>query len=605
MRETPDRLAFRRQSAYRRGLTEIGRMVRRSLVVLCVLVALVGGMAYVATRIVSPDDVKQQIGEQISAWTGREVSLQGDAIITVLPTLSVKLKDVRIAGPEGGDEPFVRMEFLKASIRLVPLLIGEVQIENFAIVAPDIRLVRKADGTRSWDFDSGAAALQLAFAGDVRLGSFSVEGGHILYDDEITDQHEELSNVNLDLKWDSVRRPIEVSGRLDWRDAGVNLVASAQEPYQFIRGGETPLNVDLHSPSFNGSFSGTMRNPRQPTLLGRGAFNAENLTGFLAWVGNPYAQTTPVKALRIDSNVEMSGRKASFADASVSVNGVAGRGAFTLDLGSRPSLSGTLAFPSFDASPAMSNLVKWEEGEGMLSGRINVDWLDEFTTDLRVSAEEVRMRSLRLNQVGASLLVKDGKATLTVAEAGFYGGRLSGFVSLAQQEELPEVEASLRASEIRGGDLLAAFGLGSFAGLADVSAELSAKGERILDVVEGLQGRMSIAARNGRVPFIDLSSVRNQKADETKPLLSAGASTDFTSLTAELDFADEIGHLKSCTVENPAYVAELSGDVGLESRTLALSGEMTPRSAGAEPIPLRIVGTLASPELALSPPPSN
>ncbi|MBZ8135077.1 AsmA family protein [Afifella sp. IM 167] len=580
-------------------------MVRRSLIALCVLLVLLGGLGYLATRIISADDVKQQIGEQISAWTGREVSLQGDAVITVLPNLSVKLKDVRIAGPDGGNEPFVTMRFLKASIRILPLFIGEVQVENFSIVAPDIRLVREADGRRSWDFDSGAAALQLAFAGDVRLGSFSVQEGHILYIDEITEQREELSNVNLGLKWDSVRRPIEVSGRLDWRGAEVNLSASAQEPYRFIRGGETPLSADLQSTRFNGSFSGTMRNPRQPALLGRGAFNAEDLTGFLTWVGNPYAETTPVKALRIDSNVEISGRKASFSDASVAVNGVSGRGAFTLDLASKPSLSGTLAFPSLDMSPAIAHLVDWQDGENLLSGRINADWLDEFSADLRVSAEEMRLKSLRLSSVGASLLVNDGKATLTIAEAGLYGGRLSGFISLAQEENVPAMEASLRAGAVKGGDLLAALGLSSFAGLADISAELRSGGERLLDMVEGLQGRVSVAAANGRLPYIDLAAIRSRKAAETTPLLSANASTDFTSLAAEITFAEEIAHIANCKVENPGYTAELSGDVGLESRTLALSGTMTAKSAGAEPMPVRIVGTLASPEVALSPPPSN
>ncbi|WP_026379728.1 AsmA family protein [Afifella pfennigii] len=579
-------------------------MMRRSLIALGVLAVLVGGLVFLASQIVSADDIKRQVGEQISAWTGREVSLQGDAVVALLPTLSVKLKDVQIAGPRGAEEPFVQMEYLKASIRFIPLLIGEVRIEDFIIVGPDIRLIRTEDGTRSWDFDSGAAALQLAFAGDVRLGAFVVRQGRILYDNALTGQKEELTNVNLDLTWNSVRQPIELSGNLEWRGERINLAAAAQEPYRFIRGGETPLNVDVQSVNFNGAFSGTMRNPREPGLVGRMAFNAEDMPRFLTWIENPFAETAPLNAVRIDSNVEFAGRKASFADATINLNTVPGRGAFTVDLTGRPAITGTLAFPRFDASPALAHLVTWDEEDSLLAGRVNHAWLNEFTADLRVSADEVQMKALRVGPVAASLLVGSGKATLTIGEATLYGGRLSGSISLAG-DEVPQVEAAWRASGVRAGEVMAALGLPPFSGLTDLSTEISARGERLNNLVETLQGRLSLTASDGRLPYIDLAEATNGEGGTTKPLLSPDASTDFTRLEAELVFRERIGRLERGMVATGAYAAELSGDIGLESRTLALSGTMQPNASDTSDVPLRVVGTLASPAISIAPPPSN
>ena len=80
------------------------------------------------------------------------------------------------------DAEIVSMDRLTGTIRLLPLIIGRVEIGSFTMVRPLIRLVRDDDGARNWVFDSGAAALQLAFAGDVPLGDFVVEDGTIIYE---------------------------------------------------------------------------------------------------------------------------------------------------------------------------------------------------------------------------------------------------------------------------------------------------------------------------------------------------------------------------------------------------------------------------------------
>ena len=70
------------------------------------------------------------------------------------------------------------MDRLTGTIRLLPLIIGRVEIGSFTMVRPLLKLVRDDRGARNWAFDSGAAALQLAFAGDVPLGDFALAGRH-------------------------------------------------------------------------------------------------------------------------------------------------------------------------------------------------------------------------------------------------------------------------------------------------------------------------------------------------------------------------------------------------------------------------------------------
>ena len=117
------------------------------------------------------------------AWILGTAVVAVTALLDFFPTLSVTLRDVQVGGPAGmPDAPIISMERVRGTVRLLPLVIGRVEIASFTVVRPLIRLVRNVEGDRNWEFDSGAAALQLAFAGDVPLGDFVVEEGTVVYE---------------------------------------------------------------------------------------------------------------------------------------------------------------------------------------------------------------------------------------------------------------------------------------------------------------------------------------------------------------------------------------------------------------------------------------
>ena len=92
--------------------------------------------------------LKTRVGEQIAAWTGRDVSLRGEPELDFFPELTVTLRDVQVGGPPGmADAEIVSMDSLEGTIRLLPLVIGRVEIGSFTMVRPLIRLVRDDRGS--------------------------------------------------------------------------------------------------------------------------------------------------------------------------------------------------------------------------------------------------------------------------------------------------------------------------------------------------------------------------------------------------------------------------------------------------------------------------
>jgi AsmA protein len=157
------------------------------------------------------------------------VSLRGEPELDFFPRLTVTLKDVQVGAPAGmSNADIITMERLEGTVRLLPLVIGQVEIASFRIVRPLVHLVREAGGARNWTFDSGAAALQLAFAGDVPLGEFFLEDGTLIYENRETGAAERLDSLSLALQWPSVRQPLALSGSGIWRGEQVSLSADAR-----------------------------------------------------------------------------------------------------------------------------------------------------------------------------------------------------------------------------------------------------------------------------------------------------------------------------------------------------------------------------------------
>ena len=167
--------------------------MRRLAVVAAAVIVLVGGLLLLVPVLLPKETVKTRIAEQISAWTGREVSVRGDPVISVFPNLSVQIAGVAIAGPQTmRDADLAEMESLTASVRLLPLLVGDIEFSAFEMIGPKIRLVRDEADKRNWMFDSSVAALQLAFTGDVPLGAFTLVDGRVDLEDRLTGRRETL-----------------------------------------------------------------------------------------------------------------------------------------------------------------------------------------------------------------------------------------------------------------------------------------------------------------------------------------------------------------------------------------------------------------------------
>jgi AsmA protein len=543
--------------------------------------------------------LKTQIGQQIAGWTGREVSLSGEPQIDIFPKLSVTLNDVQVSGPaDMTDAEIVSMDRLTGTIRLLPLIIGRVEIDSFTMEHPLVRLVRDEQGRRNWAFDAGAAALQLAFAGDVPLGVFHVEGGTLVYEDRSTGETERFDSVDLTVEWTSVRTSLAVDGTGIWRGEQVMLSANAEAPFAFLNGAVTPFEARVESAPISMIFTGEAKDYPIPDLSGALKLSTSSLRRFANWLGSPIGPGSTLGQASLFGTAEFRDGDLSVTDAEFTLDGNDASGALMIKAGAAPDIAGTLAFDALDLTPyftglstALSVTPDWRTVE------LPTDWFRDMSADIRLSANSAKLGSLKAGNSAASVSLRDARLEIGIARADLDGGSLSGDLAIAHGSK-PTVEAQVRLTDIDLAEVTSALGLTqAISGAGSAVVDIATAGRNLGALVDDLNGTARLDIRQGSVPVLGIASVAAQTGVASDP----GPMDELTPLpveavTAGFTFSRGVAVLERSRLTTPSYAADVQGWITLRDGTLGLNGTMQAAGATTEKtFPFTIEGTLADP----------
>ena len=99
------------------------------------------------------NDFKSDIETAVRDASGREFSIEGDISASLFPWLAVELGRTTLGNAEGfGEEPFVRFDSARLSIKLLPLIFGqEVTVGTASLEALRVNLAVDPSGRTNWD----------------------------------------------------------------------------------------------------------------------------------------------------------------------------------------------------------------------------------------------------------------------------------------------------------------------------------------------------------------------------------------------------------------------------------------------------------------------
>ena len=206
-------------------------------VVLVLLVAII----YVTQ--LDPGAYKPYIVEAVHDATGRQVHIDGDARITVLPAPGIRLEQVRLANAAWASEPHMAtLKRLDLRLALWPLLNGEIRIDELVLLAPVVDLEVDEKERANWELVPMQAKTEQGRPFVLSLARVSVRDAVIRYRQRRTERELELA-VEEFTAWER-QETLAVRLRSSYRSEPLHLDGTIGSVSTLLAGGPFPLNLE-------------------------------------------------------------------------------------------------------------------------------------------------------------------------------------------------------------------------------------------------------------------------------------------------------------------------------------------------------------------------
>lgn len=194
-----------------------------------------------------------------------------------------------------------------------------------------------------------------------------------------------------------------------------------------------------------------------------------------------------------------------------------------------------------------------------------VETLRTLNIDGHFRIGALQIMNLKTANIDTGLKAKDGVINLEPLAVELYQGKFNGSANLDVTGEVPRYASTLQLNGVTVGPLMQDFmDKRLLEGLMNVDAQVNTAGNRVSDLMEELDGKFSLAFRDGALSMNIRESLRNVKGklqgkqpDPNKPL---GEPTKFSSITAT-------GVIEHGTVKNQ--------DLEVKARHLYVTGKGT------------------------------
>ncbi|MFP4147030.1 MAG: AsmA family protein [Halorhodospira sp.] len=515
-----------------------------------------------------PEAYREELAAAVEERTGRTLEVPGEVQLSVFPWPSLQTGRIELADREGYHEaPFLEIAGIEASLRLLPLLRGELHPRQVRIDEPVLRLMLDAEGGRNWadllarlaaEEPEGDAAATVLGAG---VEGLQVRRGEIHWTRQGSDRDAAIERLDLDLGAVRPAAPIPLRAQLRARGEGLPrlngqlaMTAVLDDQLDTLQVEDLTLDVEgegLEMPGYRqrlgvtGEGSIGLGEPitvewPQLTVTGAGAelitaarlelkgggahgqvdweVPALNLRTVLSRLDADVPATESTTALtRVngEGRLELAGERLRLAETQLQIDetdvGLTG----TVEASAGPQLAFDLTADEINLDryrPAGDRRAATEPSAPQRGPELEEIALDLPLEPLRtlqldggVRIDRMTAAGLELDQVEVALSGEDGRVGVSQAQAQLYGGSYAGEAFLEAGGEYPHLALDQQLNDVRLAPLLEDLtGQSWLQGRGSLVLQGEGGGADLHALVEDFRGEAQIEAEEGAVQGLDL-----------------------------------------------------------------------------------------------------
>jgi len=612
--------------------------------IVLLLAIMIGGVMI----FINPNDYKAEISDQVYKMTGRTLTIQGDIKWSFFPWVGLEVNDVTLSNAQGfGNKPFAQLGHAKASIKLLPLIKAEIEANNLTLENVTVNLMKNAQGQTNYNDllkPQSAKPAQIkqpaattpttqqpkqipAFLVSnivIQNTTINLQDKQNNTNNSYTIQELDSRNINLAGKTFPITLIVSMKSHTTGQtintklDTNINLDAKQQTAQlsdfslvvnnMQLKGNVTAKNILSDNLSYQATVSLTNFNAnafiqsidnaiqfKQPSALQSvkadaqiiGTMNSINISQLTAKVDNT----------NINATVNLSNMQRLIGNFSVDLDKINLDNYQIITNNTNTTTSTKTSKAVATATPATSYQVPF------IHSNLNGDF----------SAKSITVSKITMTNVDSNISLQQGVVTIGPISAKVYDGQLNATLIADYTRATPKyiVNETLNGVQING--LISAMqGSSRISGIANVNANITAKGSDNTAILRSLNGNAGFSISSGQIQGFQVMQALNTAASTffRQPSSNGGNNaTQFSNTTATFNIKNGVAATNDLVLNSPVIKVTGNGSIDLVTQRLNMSldvtalANMVPAIANLQKqiggsIPLNVGGTLSNPQVS-------
>lgn len=488
---------------------------------LLVIVVLLVGAAFIAPKLINWNGYKPDIAAAVRDATGRELAIDGDIDISILPSTTFSVSDIRFANAPGMAPPeMARIARVEGEIGLLALIGGGVDIKRLVVTQPEIALAIDSEGQPNWAFQGQANAPQSqpedqddgeSPIGDLSIGDLRIENGRVTFQDARTGQTIDAKGLQARAMLPSLSEPLMADIAATVNEKAVTLTAGVDAPKALLDGGQTPVRLKIDAPEIAVAFDGQAQQKPAPGLDGTFTLDIPSAGRLAAWLDRPLPEGQPDPGpVTARAVFEADGDVVAIREATLEGDALDAQIVGRLDVsGDAPQIaldikSGVLDIDRYLPTPTEKPVVqtrqqpKSQKNADLLAGlsgdAFDLTPLRQGKADISIAIDGVKAAGFEVGAIRFGAKLANGLLDAQLTELQLYGGGVTGAVQANATGEALDIATNFKVAGVNAGALSAAATQGPSPVEGRVSADLNAAGagKSPRELAENLAGKLAI-----------------------------------------------------------------------------------------------------------------
>lgn len=507
-----------------------------------------------------------------------------------------------------------------------------------------IQLAQASTGRTSDAGSPGGGGTNLAALEELELGDVRILNGALTYSDEQKGSRERVDAIDVTLGLTSIADPFRANGNLSYKSERIDFDAVLTSLKSILRNEPANLNATFKSAHLNGSYDGRIDVSGDLKLDGDVDVQSGSVRSLAKWFGTDLPPARGFGPFSLKGALNAANSTYTLSQLNLGLDGATGTGKLAVaTAGERPKVTGDLRLSELDlnnylssdgassnggsgstspqparqqpgAAPgSIEDLIDqsgatrvrgYTQRSGWSTDPIDVSALGAVDADLDLTIGRLIYERIQVGRTQADVGLTNRLMTVKLNEMQLYEGTGKGVLSVDGRQGAPAIGANFNLNDVSARPFLRdAAEIDRIDGRGQVLIAVTASGGSQQDLVSGLNGKASIAFKDGAIVGVNVPrAVRAFQQGQFADIAGGDGSekTDFSELTASFTITNGIARNDDLLMLSPLLRVTGSGQVLLPPRQVdytvtpklvaSLSGQGGQTGLSGVEIPVKISG---------------